>query len=81
MGAVDHCADLLMSLSSDQPPATACCASPMADRLRDFVGEHRCALGQQRGLDLLLALGVGAHAGKVRAGAHMIGQKSARSWR
>ena len=60
----------MMSLSAISPAATACCASPM---LTDCATSSvkTVARRKQRRLDLLLALGVGAHAGQMRAGAHM----------
>ena len=44
------------------------------DRLGDLVGEDGGA-GEEGGLDLLLALGVGAHAGEVGAGPDLGGQQ------
>ena len=71
----------VIAASAIRPAATACCASPIDDRLGDLVGEDG-GRGEERGLDLLLALGVGAHAGEVGAGLDLGAPSgSGRSWR
>ena len=71
MGAVDHRAQLRDMAFLDQP--FGYCVLRLADGngLRHLVGKDRSA-GQKRGLNLLLALGVSAHAGDMRAGGHML---------
>ena len=54
----------------DQAPAYSMLSLADADRLRDLVGEDACC-GNEFGLDLLLALGVGAHTGKMRPRPHL----------
>ena len=60
--------------SAIRPAAMACWASPIeTDWATSSV--KTVARGEQRGLDLLLALGVGAHAGEVGAGLDLGGHQ------
>ena len=77
MCAADHRAELDDVGVADQPCGDRVLRLADRDRLRDFVGEHR-RLGQQLRRGLLLALGVGAHAGDVAARRDVLGKKDRR---
>ena len=67
VGAVDDGAERGERRVGDQARLDRVLALADGDRLGDLVGED-AGVGDERGLDLLLALGVGAHAGEVGAG-------------
>jgi hypothetical protein len=70
VAARDDIADGHDRVGRDHPLRDGVLRLADGDRLRDLVGKDAGA-GQQRRLDLLLALGVGAHAGQMRARAEM----------
>ncbi len=72
MGAVDDGADLGDVGLRDEARGDGVLGLADGDRLGDLVGEDG-GLREQGGLDLLLALGVGAHAGEVGAGGDLVG--------
>ena len=71
MRGVYYRADLADIAGRDQATGNRMLAFADAGGLGNLIGEQRGA-GNQCRLDLLLALGVGAHAGDMSAGADLI---------